>query len=117
MRLPPQTPEEIDPVDQDNGLVQSDIGRCKRLANAVRFRDQIAIRQHYVDPSGMTPHFHRLVEIGQAKQHSAAIASGTDNHHTERLPSAAQRFRKSVLNDHDHASFQTRIPQPFLAIR
>ena len=26
VRLPPQTPEEIDPVDQDNGLVQSDIG-------------------------------------------------------------------------------------------
>ena len=27
VRLPPQTPEEIDAVDQDDGLVQSDIGR------------------------------------------------------------------------------------------
>jgi hypothetical protein len=38
----------------------------------------------------MTPHFHRLVEIGQAEQHRASIASSADNQHAERLPSAAQ---------------------------
>ena len=44
VRLPPQTPEKIDAVDQNDCLVQSDIGRGKRLADAVRLRDQIAIR-------------------------------------------------------------------------
>ena len=38
----------------------------------------------------MAPHFHRLVEIGQAEQHCAAVASRADNQHAERLPSAAQ---------------------------
>ena len=89
MRLPPQTPEEIDAVDQDNCLVQSDIGKRERLADAVRLRDQIAIRQHHMDTSGMAPHLHRLVEIRQAEQDRAAIASRADNQHAERLPSAA----------------------------
>ena len=35
VRLPPQTPEEIDAVDQNDCLVQSDIGCGKRLADAV----------------------------------------------------------------------------------
>jgi hypothetical protein len=35
VRLPPEAPEEIDAVDQDNGLIQSDIGRRERLADAV----------------------------------------------------------------------------------
>jgi hypothetical protein len=61
VRLPPQTPEEIDAVDQDDCLVQSDIGCGKRLADTIGFSNLIPVHQHYVDASGMTPHFHRLV--------------------------------------------------------
>ena len=60
------------------------------LADAVGFRDQIAVRQHHVDASGMTPHFHGLVEIGQAEQHRASVASRADNQHAERLPAVAE---------------------------
>lgn len=60
------TPEEIHAVDQNNGLVKSDIGRRERLADAVGFRDQIAVRQHHAATSGMAPHLHRLVRIVQA---------------------------------------------------
>jgi len=90
MGLPTQTPEKIHTVDQNNGFVQSDIGQCEWLADAVRLRDQIAIRQHHLDTSGMTPHLHCLVEIGQAEQHRAAIASRPDNQNADRLTSAAQ---------------------------
>jgi len=44
VRLPLEAPEEIDTVDQDNGLVQSYIGRCERLADAIGLRDEIPIR-------------------------------------------------------------------------
>jgi len=90
VRLPPQTPEEIDAVDQNNCLVQSDIGRGKRLADTVGFSSLIPVHQRHVEPCGVAPHFHRLVEIGQAEQHGAAIASRADDQNADWLTSPAE---------------------------
>jgi hypothetical protein len=46
--LPVQTPEEVDPVCQDNGFGETNLCSAERLAHTVGLADRLGIDQGYV---------------------------------------------------------------------
>ena len=46
---PVRTPEHVDAVDQDSGLVLADVGGGKGLSDAVRFGDRVGIHHDDVE--------------------------------------------------------------------
>jgi hypothetical protein len=59
--IPLQSPEQIQPIDQNYRLVQADLGPRKWLANAIGGGNRIAIHNRDMQSSGMAVGHKRLM--------------------------------------------------------
>ena len=85
-RLPLKAPEQVDPGGENGALAEADFRLAERLAHAVGRRDDVAIDQRDVQTSGMTSQEQRLMDVGKAHSHDAAVAATNDHDNSDSTP-------------------------------
>ena len=104
---PVRTPEQVDAVDQDGGLVLADVGGGEGLPDAVRLGDRVGVHHDDVEAIAMAPDAHRLVEIRQPHDDGAARSACANDQDTD-CAMAQQIGRQSVLDAHATPSLRAR---------
>src|SRR5271157_360326 len=101
--LPVQTPEEVNPVCQNDSFWEAYFRSAKRLAHTVGFADRVRIDQCNLQAARMAECQHGLVEVWEAGNDCAAIATATDDQDTDRP------FQKLMIETVHHHCFASRL--------
>src|ERR1019366_3724393 len=81
--LPVQTPEEVDPMRQNNRLWESNLGSAEWRADAVGFSDRVRVDQGHCQSSGMTEGEERLMEVRKSGHDSTAVSATADDKYAD----------------------------------
>src|SRR5579859_3021039 len=80
---PVRAPEHVDAVDQYSSLVLADVGGGKGLSDTVRLGDRVGVHHDDLKAIMMAPNAHRLVQIRQPHDDSAARSACANDQNTD----------------------------------
>jgi hypothetical protein len=86
-RMPVCSPEQVDPVYQDDGLVLADVRPREWLPHTIRFRNGVGIHESYIEAILVTPDKHGLMQIRKRHGDRAPASAGADHEHPQRTAS------------------------------